>query len=232
MEASLARLFSATLKAICAGAVLLSASPSLSQHSSKYQVNTDECGGDASPKIATSTTPSYRNKAGALHFAGKISFRRNKEDAQKNRCHVVYRLLLSEGTGPAKELKRVEWDTEEDEIAGIDLIGFSPDQSKFAADFWLAEGDSQEHRPVVYDLTSKDVQYRALGDAIQRQIHVHGCDQVEDFLGVANSGEGVFAVPPSVYDDSPECGDKGLWHFNLKIGKATRAAKISGDKWK
>jgi hypothetical protein len=47
------------------------------------------------------------------------------------------------------------WDTEEGEIAGIDLIALSKDRSKFAANFWLAEGDWQEHRAVVYDLSTQ-----------------------------------------------------------------------------
>lgn len=114
-------------------------------------------------------------------------------------------------------------------IAHIELIGLSPDKTKFAASFMIAEGDGQSQGPVVYDFSTKTTSYLALGDKIQELIH--GCDQNEDFIGVTNAGEAVFAIPPSDYADTPECGDKGLWHFNLKTGRVYRVAKISGDKW-
>jgi hypothetical protein len=69
-----------------------------------------------------------------------------------------------------------------------------------------------------------------LEDRIQKQLH--GCDQNEDFVGVTNSGEAIFAVPLSIYDDAPTWGDKGLWQFNLETGQVFRIAKISGDKWR
>jgi len=125
---------------------------------------------------------------------------------------------------------QLSWDTEEGEIAGIDLIGFSPDGSKLAADFWLAEGDGEEHRPVVYDSKTSKVRFLSLGDRIQRKIT--SCDQVEKFVGVTNQGQAVFTVPPSDYDDSPECGDKGVWKFDLLTGEVRRIKQFSGDRWK
>lgn len=93
----------------------------------------------------------------------------------------------------------------------------------------FAEGDGQEGRPVVYDLATGLAIQASLEDKIQNRIH--GCDQNEDFIGVTDSGEAVFAIPPSDYSDTPECGDKGLWHFNLKTGKVYGVKRFSGVKW-
>jgi hypothetical protein len=128
--------------------------------------------------------------------------------------------------------KSLDFQLEEDQIAAIELIGFSSDGTKFAADFEWGEGDSTIHHPVVIDRTSGEVADLALDDRLQKRLHPHGCDQAEDFIGVTNAGEAVFAIPPSIYDNSPECGDKGVWRFNLKTGRVYRVAKISGVKWR
>jgi hypothetical protein len=197
---------------------------------SGFSADTGECGGDPSRDVSVWKTPVLGNKTGSVKVYGKLEFRHNAEDAKNGRCHVVYRLLVAEDGKPFREVKNVELDTEPGELAGIDLVGFSPSESKFAADFWLAEGDGQLFRPVVYDIQTHAVSDRPLEDAIQKQIN--GCDQLEHFMGVTDRGEAIFAVPPSEYDDSPGCGDKGLWHFNLQTGRAYRVKKISGYKWK
>ena len=196
----------------------------------KYSADTGECEGDTSLTVTSLKTPVRVNDSRSVKMVGKLEIRRNAGDATKVSCHVVYHLLVSEANKPFHEVKHVEWDTEEGEIAGINLIGFSPDESKLAADFWLAAGDWVGPRPVVYDLKAHTVSYLTLEDKIQKRIN--SCDQLEDFIGVTDQGEAIFAVPPSEYDDSPGCGDKGVWHFNLQTGLVYRVKKISGDKWK
>jgi hypothetical protein len=209
---------------------LLLASCMVVHAESKLTTDTGECGGEPTIRALVHKTPSLSSRVHSVSFYGSLEFSRSTEDARNHRCHIVYRLFACETNRQCHEIKQLPWNTDDGEIAGISLIGFSKNGSKMAADFWLAEGDGEQHRPIVYDLTTQAVTYHPLLDQIQRKIH--GCDQNEDFLGVTNQGEAVFAVPPSDYADTPECGDKGLWHFNLLSGKAHLIAKVSGDTWK
>ena len=193
-------------------------------------VDTGECSSDMPATEITTKSPTFTDKIHQLNAFGVVSIYKLADDAKKIQCHVVYQLFVSAHGGPTNLVERHEWDTEGGEIAGIDIIGVSADGSKFASDFWLAGGDGEEHRPVVYDAISAKASTRSLGNKILMRIH--NCDHNEDFIGVTNAGEAIFAVPPSTYDDSPECGDKGLWHFNLRSGLVYRVAKISGDKWR
>lgn len=193
-------------------------------------IDTGECGEDVSAKETVTKSSLFVDKTHSLSAYGQISIWRSADDAKKKQCHVVYELFIADHGDQFREVKCLAWDSEEGEIAGIDLIGVSPDTSKFAADFWLAEGDGEEHRPVIYDAATKHETDLPLENKIQKLIH--GCDQNEDFIGVTNTGEAVFAIPPSDYVDSSDCGDKGLWHFDLKTGRVYRVAKISGDKWR
>jgi hypothetical protein len=195
-------------------------------------VQIEDCGSGPSSYVpVVLKSPILSGKPGGLRAVGQVSYRRNNEaDVVANRCHVEYTLLVSYGKHPFSAVKRWGWHAEEGEIAGIDLVGFSPNGNWLAADFWTAEGDHTEHRPVIYDLAARKAAFRPLGSLIQERIY--GCDQEEDFLGVTDAGEAILAVPPSIYDDSPGCGDKGMWHFNLETGKVTLVAKISGDKWR
>lgn len=193
----------------------------------RLSVETDECGDQLSGVPVVLKSPVLSSESGRLRAVGQVSIQR---DTTARRCRADYTLLVSDGKRPFNVVKRFDWSSEVGEIAGIDLVGFSPNGNWLAADFWTAEGDHTEHRPVIYDLATRKASFRSLGSVIQERIH--GCDQEEDFLGVSDLGEAIFAVPPSIYDDSPECGDKGLWHFNLATGKVTQVAKISGDKWR
>jgi hypothetical protein len=193
-------------------------------------VDTGECGEDTPTKQTVLKSQVLNDQARTFKAYGSVLFRHLPGRSQKAGCLVVYGIFVSSHGGPFRQAKELSLETENGEIAGIDLVGLSPDGSKFAADFWLAEGDGEEHRPVVYNIAAKDTIDMPLEDKIQKL--VHGCDQNEDFTGVTNAGEAVFAVPPSIYDDSPECGDKGLWHFNLKTGSVYRVARISGVKWR
>jgi hypothetical protein len=208
--------------------VLLAASPCFGEH--KFSTDTGECGGDIRMQSTSSKTAIRTSQSGRLRMYGVVEFRHDEDDAKAKHCHVTYRLFVAKAGSKFAEVQKLVWDTEEGEIAGIDLIGFSSDGSKLAADFWLAEGDGQEHRPVVYDAATSEVLYRPLEDRIQQKID--SCDQVEHFVGVTNHGEAVFTVPPSIYDDSDNCGDKGVWQFNLVTGQVKRVQRISGDRWR
>jgi hypothetical protein len=188
-----------------------------------------ECSEDIPIKETFSKSAQITDKGSDLKAYGRLSFRR-LSGVKEAGCHVVYQLFVAVHGAPFVPVKQITWDTEDGEIAGIDLIGTSPDGTKFAANFWHAQGDWQEHRPVIYDLATGQAVDRPLEDRIQKRIE--SCDQLEDFIGVTNAGKAIFAVPASIYDDGPKCGDKGLWYFNLKTGSVYRVAKISGDKWR
>jgi hypothetical protein len=104
------------------------------------------------------------------------------------------------------------------------MIGFSPDQSKVAADFWWAGGDYTGHRPVIYDVNTKRVQFGELGEQITGQLP--SCDYFQNFTGVTNSGEAVIYVPKSIYVDEG-CPDQGDWLFNVANGKVRRALETA-----
>jgi hypothetical protein len=196
----------------------------------KYiEVDTNECGSDTPAKVTTAKSDLFTDKVSGIRAYGSVSYLRLQANAGGNHCHVIYKLFVAASGQQFKLVKQLDWDADDGQIAAIELIGLSPDRTKFAASFIIAEGDGQLHGPVVYDLKTKTINYLALEDKIQKRIH--GCDQNEDFIGVTNAGEAVFAIPPSEYDDTPECGDKGIWNFNLKTGRVYRVAKISGDKW-
>jgi hypothetical protein len=197
---------------------------------SHLSTQTGECDEQVSSVPVVLRSPVLSMGPRPIRAFGQITYRRTAADAAQKKCRVVYALLVSDDGRSFRAVKRLEWNTEEGEIAGIDLIGLSPDGDKLAADFWLAEGDGVEHRPLIYDRSTHKTAYRPLGSLIQERIN--GCDQMEDFVGVTDSGEAIFAVPPSTYDASPQCGDKGVWHFDLATGNLVQAAKISGDKWR
>jgi hypothetical protein len=190
-------------------------------------VDSGECGPDVSSAGTSFKTSVFHDRAHAFRAYGELLVRR---DTKAQRCLATYRLWTAREAGPFSVAKSMEFPLDDGQIAGIDLIGFSDDATQFAADFLWAEGDGTIHHPAVLNRSIGQVVDMALDDRIQKRIH--GCDQTEDFIGVTNAGEAVFAIPPSIYDDSPECGDKGVWRFNLKTGRVYRVAKISGVKWR
>jgi hypothetical protein len=207
--------------------VLLSFVALASHAQARFSIGSGECdeiseGHPVSLKTAIRTTQSERLRAYGELLVTRIA-------GKKETCRATYRLYVSHQGAPFQKVSQIERTIEGAQLAGIDLIGFSPDRSKVGANFWEAEGDWQGQGPVVFDANSGTASYRDLGQRIQER--VHGCDQSDDFLGVTNDGQAVFAVPPSIYDDSPDCGDKGMWNFNLKTGALSRVAKTSGVKW-
>jgi hypothetical protein len=196
----------------------------------QISIDTGECSSEVASSETVVKSDVYSNKKRTMRAYGAIAYRRSVDDAKPTRCHVEFRIFISFHDTPFKMVKLRISEIELGEIAGIDLVGESPDGSKFAADTWLAEGDGEEHWPNVYDLVTRQVRDHSLGDRIQSRIH--GCDQNEDFVGITNTGDALFATPPSEYDNSSDCGDKGLWRFNLVTGTVAQIAKKSGDKWK
>jgi hypothetical protein len=194
---------------------------------SKFSIGSGECDEVAAAHPVILQTAIRTTQSGSLKAYGKLTVTRLPK--KKESCQALYSLYVSTPGQPFSEVKHVEQEIEGAALAGIDVIGFSLDRTKVAADFWQSEGDWTGHAPAVFDTKLSTAAYRDLGQTIQDKIK--GCDQLEDFMGVTNDGEAVFAVPPSIYDDSPGCGDKGLWHFNLQTGVASRVAKNSGIKW-
>ena len=195
----------------------------------RLEADTGECHDTVPANETEFKSPIFVDSQRSFRAYGTLTSKRLAGSRSEVHCHVVYSLFVAVNNAGYHKVEQFEWDTEEGEIAAIELIGLSRDGSKFAADFMLAEGDGQQSRPVVYDLATGQTIQAALEDKIQKRIH--GCDQNEDFIGVTDSGEAVFAVPPSDYADTLECGDKGLWHFNLKTGKVYRVKRFSGVKW-
>jgi hypothetical protein len=195
----------------------------------KLTVDSGECDESAvSAELAKS--PVFVDAKRYFRAYGSIESQPSKADKGHLHCHVIYTLFISTRGKGFSEVKRFAWDAEPGQITGIDMIGLSPNGAKFAADFWWAEGDGEVHRPVIVDLASRAVVDRSVEDSIQKRIH--SCDQNEDFVGVTNSGEALFAIPPSTYDDSPECGDKGVWSFNAATGEVRQVAKHTEDRWR
>jgi hypothetical protein len=192
-------------------------------------VDTGECGSYTPISAPATRSAIFSDAASGIKAYGAVLLQRSAGKGPEGRCHVFYKLFIAIGGQTFRQVKEIDSEIDDGQIAGIELIGLSPDKTKLAANFWTAEGDSQSYGPVVYDRSTNRANYLALEDRIQKRLH--GCDQIEDFIGVTNAGEAVFAIPPSEYSDTSECGDKGIWRFNLKTGKIDRVAKISGDKW-
>jgi hypothetical protein len=118
-------------------------------------VDDGECHAEMPSHDTVSKSPVFSSHLQTFRAYGTISFRRSAESTGKVSCHAVFRLYVAAKSEPFRSAMRFAWDTEEGEIASIDLIGLSKDGSKFAANFWLATGDWQEHRAVVYDLSTQ-----------------------------------------------------------------------------
>jgi hypothetical protein len=187
-----------------------------------------ECDSDlkVSPEISAVKTATLANKAGTLREYGQVEFRHNASDAEHKSCHVVYRLFLAKGSSAFEQIDSLEWDTEDSgEIAGIDLIGFSLDGSEAAANFWLAAGDGQDDRPVVYDLITHKVSFGIIGEKLSNQAS-QNCDAyVQRVEEVTNRGIVLVSVP--AYEN---CADKGLWAFDPRTGSLKRIRKVSGRR--
>ena len=174
---------------------------------SRYSADTGECGGEVSSSVSTFKTSVRSASQGNVRMYGVLEFRHNHEDAQQKHCHVLYRLFVSVKGRPFREAYRLPWDTEEGEIAGIDLIGFSPNRNKAAANFLLAEGDGQVNRAVIYDFQTKTAKFSEIPQVEDRRPARNTCDYgpYESLDSVNDAGFILVSVPP--YEG---CADGGL----------------------
>lgn len=190
----------------------------------RYSVDTVECSADVHSAPSTFKTEIRSAKSGDLRMYGVLELRRNKEDASNKRCHVMYRLYVSEGNRPFQEVFRMPWDTDEGEIAGIELIGFSPNGGKAAANLLLAAGDGQTNRPVIFDLRSKSSKFVEMPPIEDKRPPKESCDDAPyaRLYGVTDAGSILVSVPPI-----NRCADGGHWIFNPKTGSLSQIDKPS-----
>jgi hypothetical protein len=163
------------------------------------------------------TTPVLSNKDRTFHAYASVTLRRDKSDEEAKACTATFKLFVREGDGSFRVAK--SFSEKQEFIVSVQVVGFSSDRSKLAADFLWAAGDYTGHRPVVYDLKTRSVLFRKLGSAILGQMP--SCDYFEEFVGVTNSGMAIIHVPKSIYVDEG-CPDQRYWHFDLRTGKAIR----------
>jgi len=193
---------------------------------SNFAVDSGECQGTAVAGKTVLKTPVRSDTAGKLKTYGRLEFNNYEDGSGQTHCHVVYELFFSKGTRPFKKVHRLEWETEPGEIAGIDLIGFSPDGTKTAANYWLAQGDWVENRAVIYDVPSGKAIFRSLEDKLYRLLD-RRCDGSywENVESVTNEGKILISVPRE-----SDCIDGGLWEFDPKTGTLGLLKKNSGRK--
>lgn len=192
----------------------------------KFSVDGGECGGDVTVQPDIQKTAISRNAVTGRRAYGVLGHRRTEEDVRAKRCSVVYRLMMEEGQGKFSQMTGLDWHTEEGEIAGVDLIGFSSDGTKLVADFWLAEGDGTEHRVKLVDLKEGKSSFRSIND----EIYKHSTEKLVD-------SENYYETLESVRDDGqvvviahadggrkPD-GFLSKWLFDPKTGRVMRIAE-------
>jgi hypothetical protein len=192
----------------------------------KYSVDTGECGGAATARAAVYKTKMGLHAGTGRRAYGVLEYRRSAEDVKAKRCSVIYRLMVVDGQREVREMKHLIWKTEEGEIAGIDLVGFSPDGSKFVADFWLAEGDGTEHRIALLDLREGSSWFRSLSDVIYKRSnneHVDMENYYETLDLVRNDGR--VWITAHADGGSKRNGVLSRWLFDPMTGSVTKAPK-------
>ena len=192
---------------------------------SRYSADTGECGTQVSSSVSTFKTSVRSASPSNVRMYGVLDFRHNHQDAREKHCHVVYHLFVSSKGRPFREAYRLPWDTEQGEIAGIDLIGFSPNRNKAAANFLLAEGDGQVNRAVVYDFQTKTAKFSEIPQVEDRRPTRNTCDYgpYESLDSVNNAGFILISVPP--YEG---CADGGLWLFDPRTASVKQIRLNSG----
>lgn len=146
-----------------------------------------------------------------------VELARNPADPNGASCVATYTLYLSQYSSNFKAVKTFSMPTRDG--VGVDLLGFSDDSSKVAADFWWTAADYKAHRPVVYDLKSKVPRMDDLSDKITSQLPA--CDYQEELKGVTDKGEVVIHVPSSSHVDRG-CPDQGNWLLDSMTGEVRR----------
>ncbi len=175
-----------------------------------------ECSKVTGAPISSKTERATNAKRSNDAYAA-IELARNPADASGNSCVATYTLYLSQYSSNFKPVKTFSVPLRD--AAGVDLIGFSENGSKVAADFWWSAGDYKAHRPVVYDLKTKIARMNELGDQITGQLPA--CAYQEELTGINDAGEVTIHVPGSVHVDKG-CPDQGNWLLDSKTGEVRR----------
>ena len=190
-------------------------SPSLSQQKSQASESMD-CSVIPAGQSVTRKTNVITFEPGSIRVYGSVKLSRLNRGSKPERCRADYKLFVSRKRKDFALIK--QFSDDEGDFVGVDMVGYSQNMNLIAADFWWAAGDYTGHRPVVYNLTSKLVAFRALNDEISKQLPA--CDYFEEYVGVSDRGEAIIHIPKSPYSDEG-CPDQGKWLFNLH----TRVAK-------
>jgi len=160
------------------------------------------------------------SKDGKIHAYATIELKRDRNDVKAEKCMATYEFWVQLDKHDYQRIKVFHFETPWD--VGVTMIGFSPDSTKISADFWWAGGDYMGHRPVVFDLNTKQLLFRELESQISKQLP--SCDYFEEYVGVTNTGMAIIHIPKSDVVEKG-CPDQGNWLFNLKSGKVQRIKK-------
>ncbi len=191
----------ATILALLAGAIAVAQTGRSTKPAECSELKLGQSKHLRSETISNSTARAY----------AAIAITRPSSDTEGKACRVEYQLFVARGQHPFVAVKTFTDTT--DTLVGAEVVGFSRDESKLAADFWWAAGDYTGHRPVIYDLNTNRTQFGELGEQLTAQLP--SCDYFEEFTGVTDPGEAIIHVPKSAYVDEG-CPDQGDWLFNLR----------------
>src|ERR1051326_52381 len=176
---------------------------------------------DTPAGTSTQKQTEARMAAGGQAFA-TIAVSRPSDDNDARHCHVEYALLFREAGQPYKTVATFQEDGQD--AFGVDVVGFSPDKQKVAANFWYAAGDFSAIRPAIYDRRTKKSMVKELGEQITSQLPA--CDYTMEMTGITNAGEAVVHIPKGIQVEEG-CPDQGEWLFDLRTTKVRRLPKAS-----
>jgi hypothetical protein len=190
---------------------------SLGASAKPTETRSEECADLAPGTSVHHRTLTVSSGDSKIQAYASVTLQRESADAKAKSCQVTYRFFVKQDSQAWRLVKRL---VERNEVlVGATVVGFSPDNSKVAADFWWAAGDYTAVRPVIFDLSKGTVQMRELGMQIMSQLP--RCDYFETFGTITDSGQAVIHVPKSQYEDVG-CPDQGDWLFDLVRGTVRR----------
>jgi hypothetical protein len=188
----------------------------------KYEVDGPECGGSVAA-VSVMKTAIWSDAAHRQSAYGELEFRRTQSDVAAKHCSTTYRIFLSNDKSEFKELERLEWSTEEGEIASVAVVGLSADGTKLAADLMLTEGDWTEHRIFELDERSGQSTFRNIEQKIYKASE-RLTSQVENYYetidGVSN--DGLIQVTSIADSDARSSVPIAQWTFNPWTGAVER----------
>jgi len=181
------------------------------------ETDPEECSSVATGTSVRHRTNTVSNRTSTARAYAVVALQRDANDQDAKSCLVTYSLFVNQYSRGWRQVKQhIE---RRSDIVGVTLVGFSPDGTRVAADFWWADGDYTAVRPVIFNLVTSTVQMRELSEQITNRLP--SCDYFQSFERITNSGESVIHVPKSHYVDVG-CPDQGDWLFNLKTGMVRR----------